>query len=62
LDELIAADKAALSFDNVEPPDRQTTLNKAAWAFGPPITTPTFGYVIGWIIGGFRPKKDRLRT
>ena len=31
--------------------------NRAAWAFGPPIGTLAFAYIIGWIFMGFRPRK-----
>jgi hypothetical protein len=49
-----------LSFRDIglpEPFDWLDRLNRAVWAFGPPIATLAFAYVIGWIIMGFRPRK-----
>ena len=35
-------------------------LTEAAWAFGPPIAVLIFGYSVGWIVSGFRPKRDDI--
>ena len=44
-------------FDPAPPSPQVRLATQAEWAFGPPIATLTFGFIIGWIVLGFRPRK-----
>ena len=44
-------------FDDLIPSPQLRRLTQAAWALGPPISTLILGYVIGWVVLGFRPSK-----
>ena len=39
------------------PSSQDRLVTQASWAFGPPMAALIFGYIVGWIVLGFLPRR-----